>query len=65
MFIKEWILNYINTPELQLTLADKALFYIALSIIIAVILLIIVVIGEIHTRLKLRHRNRKESLSSK
>lgn len=39
-------------------LYTQALFYIALSIIIAVILLIIVVIGEIHTRLKLRNRNR-------
>lgn len=59
MFIKDWILNYVNTPKLELTLADTALFYIALSIIVAVILLIIVIIGEVHTRLKLRYRNRK------
>lgn len=33
MIIIEWIKNYINTPHIELTLADEALFYLAVFII--------------------------------
>lgn len=35
-FLIDWIMNYLNTPELQRTPADEILFYAALGIIIGV-----------------------------
>lgn len=37
-FIIDWILTYLNTPELQRTPADEVLFYTALCIITIVLL---------------------------
>lgn len=37
-FIVDWILTYLNTPELQRTPADEVLFYAALGIITIVLL---------------------------
>lgn len=37
-FIVDWILTYLNTPELQRTPADEVLFYAALCIITIVLL---------------------------
>lgn len=37
-FIVDWILTYLNTPELQRTPADEVLFYTALAIITIVLL---------------------------
>lgn len=36
MIIFEWIEHYINTPEIQLTMADQALFFIAVSVIVII-----------------------------
>lgn len=54
MFIKEWIMNYINTPTIELTLADEALFYIALLIIFGAISTLIWIVHKICTRIKKR-----------
>lgn len=36
-FLIDWIMNYLNTPELQRTPADVLLFYAALGIILCII----------------------------
>lgn len=47
MFIFEWIEHYINTPEIQRTIADEALFLVAICIILAAVFLVLGIVGFI------------------
>ena len=47
MFIFEWIEHYINTPEIQRTIADEVLFLAAICIILAAVFLALGIVGFI------------------
>ena len=47
MFIFEWIEHYINTPEIQRTIADEALFLAAICIILAAVFVVLGIVGFI------------------
>lgn len=47
LFIFEWIEHYINTPEIQRTIADEALFLVAICIILAAVFLVLGIVGFI------------------
>lgn len=43
----EWIERYINTPEIQRTIADEALFLAAICIILAAVFIVLGIVGFI------------------
>lgn len=47
MFIFEWIEHYINTSEIQRTIADEALFLAAICIILAAVFIVLGIVGFI------------------
>lgn len=47
MFIFEWIEHYINTPEMQRTIADEALFLTAICIILVAVFIVLGIVGFI------------------
>lgn len=51
MFLFEWIENYINTPEIQRTIADEALFLAAICIILAAVFVVLGIVGFIANKI--------------
>lgn len=51
-FLIEWVENYINTPRIELTFADEALFYLALLMILTVVIGGIWLVGVIVEKIK-------------
>lgn len=47
MFIFEWIEHYINTPEIQRTIADEVLFLAAICIILVADFIVLGIVGFI------------------
>ena len=52
LFLLDWIIDYIETPEIQQTPGQEVLFYAALAIIFGIVLGVIFIGALIYEKLK-------------
>ena len=56
LFLFDWIEDYINTPQIELTAGQEILFYLALSIIFLIVIGVVCLVWAIINWIKARNK---------